>query len=239
MDLTDPTRSVTATLDGPVLAVLAQSGKPLTAGEVTGQMPRGSEVGVRRSLARLVEQGIVHAEMMGRNLVHELNRDHIAADIAVQLAGLRLELWQRLRRALGSWNPKPVYGYVFGSAARGDGGPDSDIDVLLVHPPFPGDSDPRRRSNRLGGQIAGVTAELWEGRLSERQAAKWHRQVDAIHSQVRAWTGNPLQALEMSTLDWADHERRGSTLWQEIIRDGIKVAEPPPNLIAALSAGSG
>ena len=239
MDLTDPTRSVTATLDGPVLAVLARSGKPLTAGEVATQMPRGSEVGVRRSLARLVEQGIVHAEMMGRNLVHELNRDHVAADIAVQLAGLRLQVWERLRKTLGAWNPKPIHGYVFGSAARGDGGPDSDIDVLLVHPPFPGDSDPRRRSNRLGGQLAGVTAELWEGRLSERQAAKWRRQVDALHDQVRAWTGNPLQALEMSTLEWADHERRSSSLWHEITRDGIKVVEPPPSLIATLSAAPG
>lgn len=108
--------------------------------------------------------------------------------------------------------------------------------MLLVHPPFPGDSDPRRRSNRLGGQLAGVTAELWEGRLSERQAAKWRRQVDALHDQVRAWTGNPLQALEMSSLEWADHSRRQSSLWKEITRDGIKVAEPPTNLIVALSA---
>lgn len=239
MDLTDPTRSVTATLDGPVLAVLAQSGKPLTAGEVAARMPRGSEVGVRRSLARLVEQGIVRAEMMGRNLVHELNRDHVAAPIAVQLAGLRLELWRRLRQALGAWNPKPLYGYVFGSAARGDGDSDSDIDLLLVHAPFPGDSDPRRRSNRLGGQLAGVGAELWEGRLTERQASKWRRQVDALHGQVRAWTGNPLQALEMSSLEWADHSRRQSSLWKEITRDGIKVAEPPPSLMAQLSAGSG
>jgi hypothetical protein len=34
VDFTDPTRSVTATLDGPVLAVLALAGKPLTVGEV-------------------------------------------------------------------------------------------------------------------------------------------------------------------------------------------------------------
>jgi hypothetical protein len=230
---------VTATLDGPVLAVLAQSGRPLTAGEVAAMAPRGSEVGVRRSLARLVEQGIVRAEMMGRNLVHELNRDHVAASIAVQLAGLRLELWQRLRRALGTWSPKPVCGYVFGSAARGDGDSDSDIDLLLVHAPFPGDSDPRRRSNSLGGQIAGAAAEFGSDRLTTRQAAKWHQQVDELHRQVRAWTGNPLQALEMSSLEWADHSRRQSSLWKEITRDGIKVAEPPPSLIASLSAASG
>lgn len=67
MDLTDPTRAVSATLDGPVLAVLAQAGKPLTVGAVAAMTPRGSEIGVRRSLARLVEQGIVRATEMGRN----------------------------------------------------------------------------------------------------------------------------------------------------------------------------
>lgn len=239
MDLTDPTRAVTATLDGPVLAVLAQSGKPLTVGEVAAQMPRGSEVGVRRSLARLVGQGIVRAELMGRNLVHELNREHVAADIAVQLAGLRLELWRRVRQKLGAWNPKPVYGYVFGSAARGDGDASSDIDLLLVHAPFPGDFDPRRSSKAVSSRLAGAVAEIGAGRLTARQATKWQLQVDELHREVRAWTGNPLQAVEMSSIEWKDHRRRSSSLWQEIARDGIRVAEPPPSLIATPSAGSG
>ncbi len=123
----------------------------MTVGDVTSAMPRGSEVGVRRSLARLVGQGIVTATVMGRNQVHELNRDHVAAPVADLLAGLRLELWKRLRTALGGWNPKPLYGCVFGSAARGDGDAESDVDILLVHQPFPGDSDPRRRSAGLAG----------------------------------------------------------------------------------------
>jgi DNA-binding transcriptional ArsR family regulator len=236
--LTDPTRAVTATLDGPVLAALARSGKPLTVGEVAAQTPRGSEVGVRRSLARLVEQGIVRAEMMGRNAVHELNRDHVAADIALKMADLRLELWRRLRQTLGAWNPKPIYGYVFGSAARGDGDSSSDIDLLLVHALFPGDSDPRRRSNGLADRLVGATAEFASDRLTARQASKWGQQVDELHQQVRAWTGNPLQAVEMSALDWADHGRRQSSLWNEIARDGIKVAEPPPSLLATLSVSS-
>ena len=132
MDLTDPTRAVTATLDGPVLAVLAVAGKPLTAGEVAALTPRGSEIGVRKSLARLVEQGIVRATEMGRNRVHELNREHVAAPVAEALAGLRLALWRRFRSTLGGWNPKPTYGCVFGSAARGDGDVRSDIDLLLI-----------------------------------------------------------------------------------------------------------
>src|SRR5665213_789267 len=82
MNLSDPTRAVTATLDGTVLAVLAAAGKPLTVGQVAQQAVRGSEIGIRRSLARLVDQGIVRATLMGRNQVHELNRNHIAAGVA-------------------------------------------------------------------------------------------------------------------------------------------------------------
>jgi hypothetical protein len=61
MDLTDPTRAITPTLDGPVLAVLARAGKPLTVGEIAVQAARGSEIGVRRTVKRLVSQGIVTA----------------------------------------------------------------------------------------------------------------------------------------------------------------------------------
>ena len=183
---------------------------------------------MRRSLARLVEQGIVTATVMGRNQVHELNRDHVAAPVADLLAGLRVELWKRLRSTLGGWNPKPLYGCVFGSAARGDGDAGSDVDILLVHQPFPGDSDPRRRrSAGLADQVADLGAEFIAVKLTERQAAKWRRQVDELHRQVRAWSGNPLQVVEMSSYEWADHGRRDCSLFLEIKRDAVEVAAYP------------
>jgi predicted nucleotidyltransferase len=208
----------------------------MTVGDVTYEMPRGSEVGVRRSLARLVEQGIVRATEMGRNRVHELNRDHVAAQIADLLAGLRPELWKRLRAHLGAWNPKPVYGCVFGSAARGDGDAESDIDILLVHPPFPGDSDPRRRSADLSDQVAGLATLFLTLQLTERQVAKWHRQVDELHQRVRDWTGNPTQVVQMSSFELADHRRRGSSLLENITREAIKVAGDTDPLAALRTA---
>jgi hypothetical protein len=222
VDLTDPTRAVTATLDGPVLAVLAQAGKPLTVGEVALLMPRGSEIGVRRSMARLVEQGIVRATEMGRNRVHELNRDHLAAPVADLFSGLRLELWNRFRKTLGTWNPKPVYGCVFGSAARGDGEAKSGIDLLLVHAPLPGESDPRPRPGGRKG-VAGSAAEFIAVPLTERQLARWRQQVDQLRGLVRGWTGNSLQVLEMSIFEWAGHKRRQSALHAEISRDAIEI----------------
>src|SRR5271170_2183833 len=108
MDVGDPTRAITTSLDGPVLAVLAAAGRPLTVGEIAQVSVRGSEIGIRKCLGRLVQQGIVRAVEMGRNRVHELNREHVAAGIAVELANLRLEFIKRLRGELGSWDPRPI-----------------------------------------------------------------------------------------------------------------------------------
>jgi hypothetical protein len=179
-------------------------------------------------MARLVEQGIVRATEMGRNKVHELNREHVAAPVAEAFAGLRLALWKRFRSTLSGWNPKPVYGCVFGSAARGDGDAYSDIDLLLVRASLAGETDPRRKSAGLADIVAGYASEFLAAQLTERQAAKWVRQVDQLHDLVRGWTGNPLQVVQMTAYQWSDHRRRRTDLYEEISRDAIVVSGEVP-----------
>ena len=235
MDLTDPTRALTPTLDGPVLSVLARAGHPLTVGEITQQAARGSEIGIRRSVARLVHQGLVTATQMGRNQVHELNRDHVAAPAAALFADLRLDLWKRLRETLAEWREKPVYACVFGSAARGDGGPDSDIDLLLVHRPFPGDEKPEVNAPlwvKLVGALATAGSSPQPPRSPNEKA--WQAAVDAIHGSVRRWTGNPLHAVEMSAWQWVNLPSSDAVLHAEIRRHSIVVAGVP-NLLTVPS----
>jgi predicted nucleotidyltransferase len=220
MDLSDPTRAVTPTLDGTVLAVLAVAGKPLTVGQVADQAVRGSEIGIRRSLARLVEQGIVRATLMGRNLVHELNREHVAAGVADMLANLRLELWRRFREELAGWRPRPLYACVFGSAARGDGDEASDIDLLLVHPPFPGERRPPRLSPSVRSQLADA---LGAPRGSAEPVGKWQSQVDRLRDLVPRWTGNPLQVVDLSFHEWRYPAEAHQLLLAEIQRDGVEL----------------
>ena len=220
MDLSDPTRSVTPTLDGTVLAVLAVAGKPLTVGQVADQAVRGSEIGIRRSLARLVEQGIVHATMMGRNLVHELNREHVAAGVADMLANLRPELWRRFREELAGWRPRPLYACVFGSAARGDGDETSDIDLLLVHPPLAGEKKPPRLSPSVVSQLADALGAPPGG---PEAAGQWQSQVDRLRNLVPCWTGNPLQVVDLSFQEWRHRAKAHQPLLAEIQRDGIEL----------------
>jgi predicted nucleotidyltransferase len=220
MDMGDPTRSITPTLDGPVLAALASSGRPLTVGEVAVETVRGSEIGVRRCLARLVAQGLVQATEMGRNRVHELNREHVAAPIATMMADLRIELWRRIRKEVGGWKPKPLYACVFGSAARGDGDADSDVDLLLVHPPFPGDPKLPRKANVIDAVAAFMTAPV---AASSAEAARWPRHIDTLRAHVLLWSGNQLQVVDLSLAEWMDR-RHNTTLIDDIELDAIDLA---------------
>lgn len=224
MDLSDPTRAVTGQLDGTVLAVLAVAGTPLTVGQVAERAVRGSEIGIRRSLSRLINQGIVRATLMGRNQVHELNRDHIAASIAIELAGLRNELWRRFREELRGWRVRPLYAAVFGSAARGDGGEDSDIDLLLVHPPFRGEPKPRGKGwaavRDAMGDFAAESA--WED-----AEQRWQEQLDALRPKAEAWTGNVLQIVDLSFVQWRSPDVASQQLLEEVLRDGVELIKTP------------
>lgn len=169
MDVGEPTQAMTPTLDGPVLTVLVRAQQELTGLEVHRLCSRGSVDGVRRVLHRLVDQGVVQARPAGGALLFSLNRDHLAVPAITQLTDLRGELWRRLRELVAGWAQPPVHSGVFGSAARGDGDAGSDIDLLVVRPDDLDGEDP-----------------------------EWVAQLDNLRRQVRAWTGNDLQVIELS-----------------------------------------
>lgn len=196
----------------------------MTVGDVAAQAARGSEIGIRRSIARLVDQGIVTATDVGRNRVHELNRDHVAAGIATLLSNLRLEIWKKFRTTLGKWRPRPIYACAFGSAARGDGGPDSDIDLLLVHPPFPGEKKPSR-SVTFREVFGNLALDLALPVTTEADAAKWSAQIESLHGLVQRWTGNRLQIVDVTANEWTHRLRLPRDLWDEIERDAVPLIQ--------------
>ena len=67
-------------------------------------------------------------------------------------------LAEAVRRLVEAYRPERVY--LFGSVARGDAGPDSDYDILLV---APNDAPPERRRSRLAYEVlwgTGVAADV-------------------------------------------------------------------------------
>jgi hypothetical protein len=159
---------------------------------------------------------------MGRNRVHQLNREHVAAPVADVLANLRVELWKRMRDEIGNWRPAPLYACVFGSAARGDGDVDSDVDLLLVHPPMPGDPKPSRPRSLLSSVTAWLAAPI---PATPAEVKRWPNQIDTLRSHVQAWTGNVLQVVDLSVAEWINQQQSGQ-LAEEIRRDAIEMTGP-------------
>lgn len=103
-----PIETVTPTVDGPVLEVLAREPDALTAAQIQVRLEDYSVEGIRRALSRLTFQGTVMRSGTSRRYLYRLNRDHVAAAAVVHLASLRQELLARMRREIGSWRPAPV-----------------------------------------------------------------------------------------------------------------------------------
>lgn len=194
MDVSRPYTAVCPTLDGDVLRVLAGTELGLTGREVAAMAGKPSHKGVLNSLHRLTAHGLVKRVPLNRAYLFTLNRDHIAADAVTLLMGLRTKLFALIEEAIGSWEISPVHASVFGSTARGDGGLDSDIDVLIVRPP-------------------GVAGD-----------ERWEAQVDALREQIEAWTGNQANIVERSEIQLAELIEEQRPVVAELRSDAILVA---------------
>jgi hypothetical protein len=210
MDVARPYRAVVAGLDGDVLVLLAGISRPLTGRQIAARLGLASHEGVRKSLERLVHQGIVLRESAGNAFLHTLNREHLAAGAVVALAGIRSELWARLRRTLEGWELPAVHASVFGSAARGDGDADSDIDLFIVRPADVDSDDDR-----------------------------WRDQIDALGEQVRAWTGNLLNVIEQDQRALSDLIAQAPPVLDDVRRDGIDLVGEPSRKLLGVGAERG
>lgn len=132
MELNRPLATITPTLDGDVLVLLARHEVSFTSGQLHRVLNRYSEAGIRKVLVRLSGQGIVLRERVGNAYSYRLNQDHLAAPAIAELANLQRTLLSRIEERIASWMVPAVYAAVFGSAARGSMNADSDIDLFLV-----------------------------------------------------------------------------------------------------------
>ena len=191
MDVASPYTAICPTLDTEVLAVLAGTTMPLTGRQIARLTGRASHGGVLDVLNRLTEHGLVDRQEAGRALLFTLNREHLAAPAVDVLAGMRTELFSRIRRAVAAWEIEPVHVSIFGSTARGDGDTESDIDLFVVRPSSVHHDDARWRA-----QLEDVARQIqrWTGNhagiaeASENELARLHAEEPPIVSELRADT---------------------------------------------------
>ena len=175
MDLTRPITSVIPGLTGRVLGVLGRTDAPLT-GRALADAVDASQAGVAKVLDALCGHGLVLRNEAGPSAQYVLNREHLAAPLVEGLAELRVTFLDRLRDAVAAMVPAPLSAYLYGSAARGDGTPHSDVDIaLVVSADAEGDdwdeatAELRRTVHTLTGNTVGIVevtpADLFGGWL--------------------------------------------------------------------------
>lgn len=199
MDLSSPISSVIPSAHGAVLAVLARTSEPLS-GRRVAALTNG-KVGQWRAnevLGALADAGIVLREHRPPAKLYRLSREHVAAAGILALAEQWGALLQRIHDEFTDWSPPPVSACLFGSAASGEAGPGSDIDILLV----PGDD---------------VTA-------SGDTERAWQEQIDRLTERVRIWSGNTCEVLELTAAELGDAVARDDRLVRDLRQDAIALA---------------
>ncbi|MEX7473804.1 nucleotidyltransferase domain-containing protein [Mycobacterium adipatum] len=200
MQLNRPFATVTPTLDGDVLAVLATVDEPFTLSQINRILTTASAEGIRKVLGRLTTQGVVLRSQVGRTNLYRLNTNHIAAEPILALSRLASTLWTRIESLLESWADPPIYAAVFGSAAKGLMTIDSDIDLFLVRRPISPPSG------------------------STHDHDIWASQVTDLARAVTVWTGNDTRVVEYAVDDLRTAAEAGEPLLDNVARHGLTVA---------------
>lgn len=163
MDLTDPLTAVAPSVHTRLLVYLWHQGGPQSGRALARALePHATRPTVQEALRHLEAAGVVVATNRPPAVLYELNRDHVAAKAVGELADLRGALWARIVAEIEGWSSKPIGGYLFGSAARGEATAESDIDLLLVYADAGDGSQAEPDQARLA---QGLTA--WSGNRSQ------------------------------------------------------------------------
>ena len=202
MDVGAPYTAITSRLEGEVLAVLVGTHRPMTGRQIGRLVRRGSDRGVRLALARLAEHGLVEVVQARPALLYTLNRDHLAAPVAEALVSLRHELVHRVREVVASWPIAPVHASMFGSAARGDGDTDSDIDLLIIRPDTVDEDDPA-----------------------------WRQQLEDLTERLQRWTGNHTSISDVGEGELPMLIERDAPIVEELERDAVTLGGPDARVL--------
>ncbi|MBI4716026.1 MAG: nucleotidyltransferase domain-containing protein, partial [Nitrospirae bacterium] len=150
-------------------------------------------------LGRLEGAGLVRRTPAGRAYLHELRRDHrlVRAGILPLLnleAEIRSGVFARLREAFGK---VAVSGCVFGSTARGEERPGSDLDILLIVDRKGEEDLLQKRASRLFEELRrelGIRPSLLV--LTRGDLTRRHRSADEFARNVvregETFAGRPM-----------------------------------------------
>jgi predicted nucleotidyltransferase len=190
VDFARPVQAVIPGAQGRILAVLAETSAELNL-RALARLSGVSLAQASRVMPGLVDLGVVTRRDVPPSALFRLVPDHVAARAVLQLARARMTVLEELGRRAAILEPQPVTVVVYGSLARADSRPDSDIDLLVVRPDGIADDGP------------------------------WHDQLERWRHQAVELSGNPVELLVVDRHTAQRHLRSRRPLWAAIRRDGI------------------
>ncbi|MGH9277505.1 MAG: helix-turn-helix domain-containing protein [Acidimicrobiales bacterium] len=207
VDFRRPVEALIPGVQGRILAILAETTAELNLRTIA-RLANVSPAQASRVLPELVALGLVERREAPPSALFALVEDHVAARTVRALSRSRDAVLEELGALAGKMDPRPVSVVVFGSFARGEADAASDLDIVLVRSGGVGEDDDR-----------------------------WMSSVDAWRTAARRLTGNPIQVLEIDAAGVARRLRRPTSLWADVLRDGITVhGSPLDNLRGRRSA---
>ncbi|MGH9024471.1 MAG: helix-turn-helix domain-containing protein [Acidimicrobiia bacterium] len=197
MDFRRPVEAVIPGVQGRILAVLAETTAELNLRTIA-RLADVSPAQASRVLPELVVLGLVERREAPPSALFALVEDHVAARIVRALSRSREAVLEELGKLAGKVDPGPVSAVVFGSFSRGEADATSDLDVVIVRPAGIGEDD-----------------------------EPWVSSVEAWRAAARRLTGNSVQVLEIDESEVVCRLRRPTSLWADVIRDGVTVYGSP------------
>ena len=175
---------------GRVLAVLAETTAELNLRTIA-RLAGVSPAQVSRMLPALVQLGLVGRREVPPSSLFWFVPEHVAARALLAIAHAADFVLDEIGRLASVLRDPPVSVIVFGSFARREAGPDSDLDLVVVRPTDIDEDD-----------------------------EAWGESIESWRRQVRRLTGNPVDLLEVSENEVAARLTGRRQVWADIRRDG-------------------
>ncbi|MGI8663081.1 MAG: nucleotidyltransferase domain-containing protein [Acidimicrobiales bacterium] len=194
MDFVRPVQAVIPGAQGRILAVLAQTTAELNLRTIA-RLSGVSVAQASRVLPPLVELGIIERRDVPPSAQFRYVHEHLAARAVSFLVDAGRTVVEELRRTATEIKPLPASVIVFGSFARREADATSDIDVVVVRP-----------------------------RTIDEDQARWRASLDCWRDGAQRLTGNRIEIVEVSEVDFARLLRSRKPFWLDVQRDGIVLA---------------
>jgi predicted nucleotidyltransferase len=192
VDFLRPVEAVIPGAQGKLLAVFAETTVGLSV-RTAARLSGVSLAQTSRILPELATLGVLDRTEIPPSIVYQLVEENVASRAIRLLARSRDQVLAELGELAKSMVIPPGSIIVFGSFARGEARPDSDVDVVMV----------RERH---------VDA-----------SSEWSEGIDEWRRGARRLTGNEVEVMEVDQLEVSSLLRSRRPVWQDIRRDGVVV----------------